>query len=327
MSDSDFRVLVDRARDRHLLSDIVGRHTKLDKRGTRELVGLCCFHQERTPSLEVNDAKGTYHCHGCGAGGDALTFLKHAEGKTFREAVELLLGETFPVIPEEERAARKAQDERHTAARIELARSIWASTIAPEGTPAEVYACSRGITAPLPTNIRFAMTPRWRNDETGEVGRDHPAMVCALQDVDDQIVGVQCIFLADGGRRKYAATRPDGSKAKAKLTFGLIVGCALRLRDADDHITLCEGPEDGLTLMQLLPGRTIWVSCGTAMLPQVQLPSSVERLTLAGDNGAAGHKAVEKARARFLSEGLAVNDTFPDAAFKDWNDQLRRIRS
>lgn len=326
LPDAEFRELVDRARDRHNLSDIIGRHTDLKKRGPRELVGLCCFHQERTPSLEVNDAKGTYHCHGCGKGGDAIRFLMDAEGMTFRQAIEALTGDTFPVISEEERAQRKAEDEGLAAERVALARSIWEKAVPPAGTPAEVYARSRGITIELPPTIRFAMTPRWRDPETGECGRDHPAMVCALQDVTGAIVGVQCIFLMDGGHRKYERLRPDGSKAKAKLTFGQLVGAALRLGPVADHIISCEGPEDGLTLAQRFAGESVWASCGTANLWQMQLPSEVEYLTLAGDNGEAGRNAVETGRARYLGDGIGVRDMFPDPAFKDWNDELRGLR-
>jgi DNA primase len=194
-------------------------------------------------------------------------------------------------------------------------------------TPAEVYARNRGITMDLPPTIRFVMTPRWRNPETGEVGRDHPAMVCALQNADRAVVGVQCVFLADGGRRKYERTYEDGTKAKAKLTWGLIVGSALRLGPVSDHVTLCEGPEDGLSLAQELPGRTVWVACGTALMPRVNFPAGIDRITLAGDNGGPGREAVEASTVAYLDQGFAVAEAFPNPAFKDWNDQLRGIHA
>ncbi|WP_037487985.1 CHC2 zinc finger domain-containing protein, partial [Sphingobium indicum] len=113
-----FQRAVSDARDRHNLSDIVARHTALRKRGGRELVGLCPFHDERTPSFEVNDAKGTYYCHGCGAGGDAITLLMKKDGMPFADAVEWLLGDSLPVVPPEERTRRKEADARETAERI-----------------------------------------------------------------------------------------------------------------------------------------------------------------------------------------------------------------
>ncbi|WP_162928339.1 CHC2 zinc finger domain-containing protein [Sphingopyxis terrae] len=324
---AEFEQLVKAAKDRHNLSDIIGRHTTLKARGRSEKVGLCPFHNERTPSFEVNDSNGQYYCHGCGKSGDAITFLMEGEGMTFRQAYEALAGDEFPVISEEERARRKAEDEEKMAERIAVAKEIWAASIPPKGTPAEVYLRSRGIVMDLPETVRFAMTPRWRNAETGEVGRDIPAVVFAMQDNSDDIVGVQCVFLEDGGRRKYERTRADGTKAKAKLTFGKLVGSAIRLGPVAEQIVYCEGPEDGLTLAQLLPHMSVWVSCGTAVMPRMIFPRAVQSLILAGDNNIAGRKAVVAARIVHSSQGLKVEEVFPDPPFKDWNDQLMGVRS
>jgi DNA primase len=177
------------------------------------------------------------------------------------------------------------------------------------------------------------MTPRYRNPDTGEVGRDYPAMACALQDRSGAIVGVQCVFLAAGGRRKYERAKDDGTKAKAKLSFGVIVGAALRLntaqtsREIPTEIIVTEGPEDGLTLAQELPGKAVWVACGTALMPRLDLPPEIRTVTLAGDNNEAGRKAVEESRAAYLDRGLTVRMMYPDEGFKDWNDQLRGIRA
>jgi DNA primase len=328
---------MDEAKDRHSLSDIIGRHTTLKRRGNRELVGLCPFHSEQTASFEVNDTKGTYHCWGCGKAGDAFTFLRDKEGMSFRQAFETLSGDEFPTITDEERAKRKAADAAALAARIADAREIWSRSVPAADTPAEVYARSRGITMPLPYNIRFVMTPRWRDPETGETGRDYPAMACALEDRAGAIVAVQCVFLADGGRRKYERVRDDGTKAKAKLSFGAIVGAAVRLGtrfygDAVENgpvteVIVCEGPEDGLTLAQELPGKAVWVACGTAMMSRIDLPSEIRTVTLAGDNNAAGETAVLQSREAYIAHGLEVRTMYPSAGFKDWNDQLRGIRA
>lgn len=325
LGDAEFRDLCDRARERHSISEIIGRHTTLKKRGSRELVGLCPFHSEKTPSFEVNDTKGTYHCHGCGKGGDAIQFLVAREGMTFMQAVEVLMGDEFPVISEDERARRKEADERDRADRIHLARWIWGNTVKPEGTPAEVYARSRGIIMPLPPTVRFVVTSRWFNFETGECGREHPAMACALQDVTGAVVGVQCVFLRDGGAKKYERINPDGSKAKAKLSFGILVGSALRLGPVAPHLINCEGPEDGLTLAQKLTDKSVWVSCGTALLSRIEYPPAVRSVCFAGDNNPAGRAAVADAREAALARGLVPTEAYPDPRYKDWNDELRGV--
>lgn len=327
LPDADFERLVQEARDRHSMSDVAGRHTKLTGKNERRQMGCCPFHPDRSPSFEVNDQKGTYYCHGCGAGGDQITLLMKLEGMTFRQAVEWLLGDELPVITPEVRVQRKAEDEKVTAERIARARSIWARSVPAGGTPAEVYAQARGITMQLPPSVRFVMTPRWSDAETGECGPDHAAMVCALQSAAGAIVGVQCVFLADGGRRKYEGTRPDGSKSKAKLSYGVIVGSAFRLGPVAEHLVVTEGPEDGLTLAQQLPGKSVWVSCGTALMSRLEYPPEVGSVCFAGDNNAAGRAAVEQATEATLALGLKSSATYPNPRFKDWNDQLRGIEA
>lgn len=317
------------ARERHNLSDIVARHTELKRRGPRELVGLCPFHSERSPSFEVNDDKGTYHCWGCGAGGDAISFLMRADGLRFMDAVRVLDSDAFPVVDEAERARRREADAAALAERVAIARAIWDGARASEGTAAMVYVReARGLSLALPDTVRFAMTPRWRRPETGEVGRDYPALVCALQDGAGALVGVQCVFLEAGGRRKFSRARADGSKPKAKLSFGQTAGSAFRASVGDPaELILCEGPEDALTLAQELPGRAVWATCGTDLLSQVGIPEGVRSIVLAGDNGAAGRAAVDRAASAYLAQGFAVRTMFPDPEFKDFNDQLRGVKA
>lgn len=319
LPDDQFRTLVETARTRTLLSKVAERHTALKRRGPRELVGLCPFHQERTPSFEVNDGKGTYHCHGCGVGGDAISLLTKLEGMTFLSAVETLMGETFPEISEEDRAKRREADAKLNQARIDYARSVWARAVLATGTLAETYARARGITASLPATVRFVAAPRFVDYETGELGREFPAVCCALQDAAGAVTGVQLIFLSPDGSTKWTG------RGAAKMTRGQLVGSALRLGPVRDHIVAVEGPEDGWTLMERLPDRSIWASCGTANLAMIDWPAEVQSVCFAGDNGTAGHAAVAEAREAAIKAGKTPSETFPDPRFKDWNDQLRGI--
>lgn len=324
----DIARIAQEAKDRHNLSDIVGQFTALKRRGSHELVGLCPFHDERTPSFEVNDTKGLYHCWGCGASGDAITFLMERHNMRFVDAVRSLDGDAFPTVSPEDRARRQRLDAAVAQERIERAKAIWSGARSPAGTAAEVYLRqARGLSLELPASIRFAMTPRWQNSETGEVGRNLPALVCAMQDCDAKVVAVQCVFLEAGGRRKYSRRRADGTPAKAKLTFGQTAGSAFRASEGDtDELILCEGPEDALTLAQELPGRAVWASCGTDLLWQVAIPARFSMITLAGDNNRPGRAAVAKAADVYQERGLRVRTMFPDAEFKDFNDQLRGVR-
>ena len=69
--------------------DLVGRSVKLTRRGTN-WTGLCPFHNEKSPSFNVRPSTNSYHCFGCGAGGNAFRFLMNNDGMTFMEAVKRL---------------------------------------------------------------------------------------------------------------------------------------------------------------------------------------------------------------------------------------------
>ena len=79
------------------ISEVVGRRVTWDRRksqaGKGDYWACCPFHGEKTPSFHCEDAKGRYHCFGCGVSGDHFRFLTDLEGMSFPEAVERLAGE------------------------------------------------------------------------------------------------------------------------------------------------------------------------------------------------------------------------------------------
>lgn len=131
--------------------DVVGRYVQLRKGGAN-LLGLCPFHNEKSPSFTVSPTKQFYHCFGCGAHGSAITFLMEHTGANFPEAVRTLAASVGMTVPEEPRsprqqaesARRKAEVSRHTqvldAAQAHYLRLLRAS---PE---AIAYLKQRGLT-------------------------------------------------------------------------------------------------------------------------------------------------------------------------------------
>ncbi len=77
-------------KERTPIEDVVREHVTLRPAGVGALKGLCPFHDEKTPSFNVRPAVGSYHCFGCGAGGDVIRFVQEVEHLTFAEAVERL---------------------------------------------------------------------------------------------------------------------------------------------------------------------------------------------------------------------------------------------
>ncbi len=80
---------IDIIKSKLLLSDIVGKKVRLIKRGD-SFVGLCPFHNEKTPYFSVSNVKGLYYCFGCSSHGDAFEFISQTEGLSFKEALEKL---------------------------------------------------------------------------------------------------------------------------------------------------------------------------------------------------------------------------------------------
>ena len=80
---------IERVRAATNLVELVGEVTKVKKSG-RNVMAVCPFHQEKTPSMSVDAARGLYHCFGCGESGDLFRFVEQTQGLTFSEALELL---------------------------------------------------------------------------------------------------------------------------------------------------------------------------------------------------------------------------------------------
>jgi DNA primase len=96
---ADLAPYLDQIRSRLKVSEIVGKDVRLTRKGN-EFSGLCPFHKEKTPSFTLNDAKGFYHCFGCGAHGDALHYVMQRSGMNFMDAVEHLAQLAGVVLPE-----------------------------------------------------------------------------------------------------------------------------------------------------------------------------------------------------------------------------------
>lgn len=94
------------------LADVVGRVVTLRKAGGSRLKGLCPFHNERTPSFNVDTDKGFYKCFGCGKAGDLITFVRETEQLGFTEAVEAIGKRHGIVIEYEEGTGAPSREER-----------------------------------------------------------------------------------------------------------------------------------------------------------------------------------------------------------------------
>ncbi|GAB7386334.1 DNA primase [Bacillaceae bacterium] len=103
--------LIDQVRNHFDILDVVAEYVQLKKSG-RYYFGLCPFHSEKTPSFSVSPDKQIFHCFGCGAGGDVISFIRKIEGLEFLEAVKFLADKAgIPWPLDEEKSAGSAEAE------------------------------------------------------------------------------------------------------------------------------------------------------------------------------------------------------------------------
>ncbi len=161
---------LDRLRAQCGLTDIVARHVPL-RRGGREPVGLCPFHDEKTPSFTVSEDKGFFHCFGCGAHGDAIGFVMRIEGLSFPEAVERLAREAGLEPPRSSSAEREAaRREADLHAVMEACCRYFERELAgPRGGAARAYLAERGIDAGTAARFRLGFAPNARTALRGAV--------------------------------------------------------------------------------------------------------------------------------------------------------------
>jgi DNA primase len=176
--------------------DVVGRYVQLRKGGAN-LLGLCPFHNEKSPSFTVSPTKQFYHCFGCGAHGSAITFLIEHTGASFPEAVRTLAGSAGMTVPEEDRsprqraesARRKEEVSRHTQV-LEAAQAFYLKQLK-ASAPAIRYLKQRGLTGEVARHFGL-----------GWSGSDRQGLAQVFSRYDDAVlVEAGLVIEAEDGRR------------------------------------------------------------------------------------------------------------------------------
>lgn len=140
--------------------DVISPYVRLKKVGTR-YVGLCPFHNEKTPSFNVNAGHGFFKCFGCGVGGDLIRFIEMKEGLSFYEALQLL-SERFGIPMPKRRSDSESPGLRSALMRAhEIAIKYYREALySGEGKPALEYAHKRGLHDPTLERFEIGYAPR-----------------------------------------------------------------------------------------------------------------------------------------------------------------------
>ncbi len=313
-----FRQAITETRSRFAVSAVAERVGVKLKRAGHEWVACCPFHPDNTPSFTVFADDRRFHCFGCGVGGDVLDFVQRAYSISLFDAIELLDAGVLGELAHPRPAPRPKCDTRAAADRIAK------GSLPIEGTPAETYLRSRGITMPLPHTLRFARLPAPKDSGVAEASGPGllPALVAIVTDPAGALVGVQRTYLTEAGRKAATSDR----KGTVKFSLGHLAGNAMQLAPPAETLIVCEGLEDGLTLAQEL-GVPVWVAAGTSMLRRMTFADCTRSIVIGADGDEPGERAAQEAARAFAGAGLAVRIMRPSPGFKDANAELMGVRS
>ncbi|MBB5320805.1 DNA primase [Marinobacter oulmenensis] len=145
--------------DRIDLAELIGSRITLKKAGAN-YKACCPFHDEKTPSFNVRPDKGFYHCFGCGASGDAISFIREFEGLGFTEAVEELAKRAGVEVPYDQAAREEMQQARTLSDALDFAGRFYHSTLASQqGTHAREYLQQRGLDSSIIEQYQLGFAP------------------------------------------------------------------------------------------------------------------------------------------------------------------------
>ncbi|MCL2108942.1 MAG: DNA primase [Oscillospiraceae bacterium] len=331
------------------LTDIVSVITPYAalKRAGRGHVCLCPFHSEKTPSCHVYTDTQSFFCFGCGAGGDAITFIRLIENIDYVEAVRLLAERAGLTVPESDNADGSSGKKKSLYLEMnkEAARFFRDMLHSEQGVTALEYLYRRGLT---PNTIRkfglgFAL-PGWdglrnhmraKNYHEDDLVANSLLARSAKGNVYDffryrvmfPIIDRRGNVISFSGR----ALDPDDTRKYINSAETLVFQKRLNLfgvnfakNTAEKYMLLCEGNMDVVTLNQAGFENSV-ATCGTAITPEQArlLQQYCEQVVIAYDSDTAGQKAAEKAVNVLGQAGLTARVLeFPNDT-KDPDDYIK----
>lgn len=307
------RIDIEQVRRDNPIAGVVAPEVKLHRAG-REFKGRCPFHSEKTPSFTIFDGGHRFQCFGCGAAGDVVDYIQQAHGVDFLEAVRMLAGESLPRVE-----VAKLPPAVPDHVKIAKARALWAETKPIQGTPAQDYLASRGIICRMPDTLRFHPSIAYWDAEAGDKPiyiDNFPAMIAASHSASGELEAVQRTYLLLDGSGKAPVPKP-------KKALGNMSSRAIRLTPVAASLIVCEGIEDGLSILQDC-NQSVWVAGGAGIAQNMLFPDAVQSIVIAADNdeNKAGELAAIAAADAFALRGLQTRIIYPDKPHKDFNSQL-----
>ena len=310
----------DRIRAAVNIADLVAELTTV-KRSGRNHMAVCVFHQEKTPSMSLDVARGLYKCHGCQASGDIFTFVQETQGLTFPEAMEWLARRAGITLTEDPAAAKRAGRRKALVEVTRAALDFYHTRLmsSPDAGHARSYLRSRGYDAATVADFKLGYAPggdrsdhlvrelrargfhdrdmieaglarRGRGGGAYDYFRDR--LMFPTWDIQGETVGFGGRVLGDG-QPKYLNTPETPIYKKSRLLYGL--DRARREIQRAGYAVVVEGYTDVISLHR--NGVPLAVATnGTALGDDhfELLRRFTDRIVLAFDADAAGSRAARR---------------------------------
>jgi len=321
--------IINRVRDSVSVVDLVSRYLSLKKTGAN-FKALCPFHKEKTPSFTVSPSRQTFHCFGCGKGGNVFHFVMAMDRVSFPEAVRSLAKETGIEVPDSRRPLdgpdRDQRSKLYEANR--RAAEFYARQLAgPAGRAARDYVRDRGISDDLAERCMLGYAPdAWdallgaaapagvgqpllvraglaiaRNNSPGAYDRFRNRLMFPIFDTQDRVVGFGARAMGDDDV-KYLNTPETPIFSKGKHLYGL--NWARRSIVDTKRAAVVEGYTDVLMAHQHACEAVV-ATLGTALTREHirLLRRFAERVDVVFDADPAGRQAAERSMELFVNEG------------------------
>jgi DNA primase len=304
--------------------EVISAHTDLRRQGAR-WVGLCPFHEERTPSFSVDAQEKLYHCFGCGVGGDTIKFVEEKEGLGFAEAVELLAdryGVELEREKEDPRAEARRQQRRRLGELLDRTATFYAQYLweSEEARKARDYLAERGLGEEALRAFAVGYAPSaWdkvllrgqragfkvdelravglaqRGRSGGEYDRFRERIMFPIRDRRGRTLGFGGRAMRSDQGAKYVNTAETDFFHKSRMLYGIDLAKEAIAKSA--RAVVVEGYTDVLALHQAGIGEAVGVM-GTAITEEqvAALSGMVEEVVLALDADAAGQEAMLRAQ-------------------------------
>ena len=321
-------------KDKLDIVDVVGSYIQLKRAGVNWKAN-CPFHNEKSPSFNVNPSRQIWHCFGCGEGGDVFSFVQKYEHLEFPEALKVLADKAGVVLPERVPGS-SAEEARQREARERVYRVNSFATkfynqilLSRAGVKALGYLEKRGLTKETIDTWQIGYAPddyqlleksllgkgaRTQDlvlagvsgqSARGTYDRFRGRITFPILDFAGQVVGFSARILEDLDVAKYINSPESPVYSKSRVLFGLYQArTAIRVQD---YLALVEGQMDCIKAYQAGFLNTVATSGTAVTVEQLKLISRLTKnITLCFDSDDAGQRAAKKAGMLALAQGFAV---------------------